>query len=310
MRVVYFGSGEFGIPTLEALERRHEVAAVVTQPPRPAGRGGKTRPTPVNDHALRAGLPVLSPAKPNTPEFEAELRAFAPDIAVVVAYGHLIKKPLLAIPRHGCLNLHASLLPAYRGAAPVPRAILAGETTSGVSVFQLDEDFDTGAVIARAELPIDADDTSEAYLTKLAPLGAELMIRAIDDIAAGRAIPSPQDDAKASRAPKLRKDEGAIDWERSYREIECKVRAFQPWPHAYTLLATPKGPLRVNILRLEPAEGEVPEAAAPGDVLAADAKSGLVIMTGDRPARLKILQPEGKRPMSDNDFLRGHRISP
>lgn len=309
MRLAFFGSGEFGIPTLAALEKRHDVLVVVTQPPRPAGRGGKTRLTPIHERALRNGLRVLCPPKPNTTEFEAELRNIAPELAVVVAYGHLIRKPILSIPAMGYVNLHASLLPAYRGAAPVPRAIMAGETTSGVSIFQLDENFDTGAVIARAELPIAGDDTSATYLAKLAPVGAELMLRALEDIAKGSAVPSPQDDARASRAPKLHKEEGCIDWELSFCEIERTVRAFQPWPHAFALLPTAKGLLRVNVIRVEPADMSA-ASAKPGAILAADPKTGLVIMTGDCPARLSMLQPEGKRPMPDKDFLRGHRILP
>lgn len=307
MRLVFFGSGDFGIPTLDTLAARHDIAAVVTQPPRPAGRGGKTRPTPVHRHALDAGLPVLAPERPGDPECERELRRIDPDAAVVVAYGHLIRRPLLGIPRHGCLNLHASLLPAYRGAAPVPWAIMAGETVSGVSVFLLDDNLDTGAVVARAELPILPDDTAGSYLEKLAPLGAKLMLDTLSDIARGHAVPSPQDDARASRAPKLRKEQGRVDWSRPFAELERRVRAFQPWPGAFTHLDTAKGPVRLGILRLEPADAGTP-GAAPGTVLAADPGRGLVVMTGDIPARLVRLQPEGKRPMSDKDFLRGHTI--
>ncbi len=160
MRLVFFGSGDFGIPTLDALVAAgHDIPLVVSQPDRPAGRGGKTRPTPLRARAEELGLAVACPEKPNTPEFEADLRAAAPEMCVVVAYGHLIKRPLLAVPRHGFVNLHASLLPAYRGAAPVPWAIRKGEAVSGVSVFQLDERFDTGAVLASLALPIADTDT-------------------------------------------------------------------------------------------------------------------------------------------------------
>ena len=306
LRIVFFGSGEFGLPTLEALrERGHDIPAVVSQPDRPAGRGGKTRPTPIGARARELGLPVICPEKPNTPEFEAELRALAPDLAVVVAYGHLIGKPLLAVPRLGFVNLHASLLPAYRGAAPVPWAILEGEHESGVSVFQLDERFDTGGVIARAALPILPDDTSGTYLAKLAPIGGELMVGAVADIAAGRAQPQPQDNASASRAPKFSKDDGRIDWSLPFAVIERKVRAFQPWPQAFTVFRTAKGDLRVNVVAMTRAEGV---AGEPGGVLSADAGSGLVVATGDGPARIVRLQPEGKRAMSDTDFLRGTKI--
>lgn len=308
MRIVFFGSGEFGLPTLRALEAGpHEIAAVVTQPPRPAGRGGKCRRlTPIHAHSEQAGHQVFCPEKPNTSDFEQAMRIVNPDLAVVVAYGHLIRHPLLNIPAQGFVNLHASLLPAYRGAAPVPWAILSGEKISGASVFQLNERFDEGAVIGTVELPIDDADTSGGYLAKLAPLGAELMVRAVDDIASGRATAQPQDEGRASRAPKLAKEDGRVDWTRPFAEIERKVRALQPWPHAFTVLPTCKGELRVNIQALRPVDGFRP--GTPGTVLAADAKSGLILMTGDKPARLADIQPEGKRPMSDTDFLRGTTI--
>lgn len=308
MRVVYFGSGEFGLPTLRSLiASRYGLCAVVSQPPRPAGRGGKVRRTPIHDAAEAAGIDVLTPDKPNTDDFARVLEELAPDLAVVVAYGHLIKKRLLAIPPRGFVNLHASLLPAYRGAAPVPWAILSGETVSGVSVFQLDERFDTGAVIGKFELPIAPTDTSASYLAKLAPPGAELMLRAVDAIASGTAVAQPQDGALASLAPKLAKEEGRIDWTMDFSVIERRVRAFQPWPHAFTVVTTAKGPQRLNVLELRPAETDAANAA-PGTVLAADARNGLVVMAGDRPARLALLQPEGKKPMPDVDFLRGHSV--
>lgn len=308
MRMVFFGSGEFGVPTLETLvSAGHDIPAIVSQPDRPAGRGGKTRPTPLRARAEELGLKVLCPEKPNTPEFEAELRALAPGLCVVVAYGHLIRKALLAVPERGFVNLHASLLPAYRGAAPVPWAILSGESVSGVSVFQLDERFDTGAVIATESLPIDASDTSGTYLAKLAPLGARLMERAVADIAAGRAVPQPQDDSRASAAPKFAKADGRIDWSLPFAEIERKVRALQPWPQAFAVLSTAKGDVRVNVVEMTPAETTA-SGGPPGTVLAADGASGLVIATADLPARLSRLQPEGKRAMADTDFLRGTKV--
>lgn len=308
MRIVFFGSGDFGLPTLQALEAGpHEIAAVVTQPPRRAGRGGKMRLTPIHAHSEPLGCTIFTPEKPNTTEFEENLRAVAPDLAVVVAYGHLLKKTLLSIPKHGFVNLHASLLPAYRGAAPVPWAILEGQKVSGATVFQLDEKFDTGAVIGTAELPIDDNDTSESYLTKLAPFGAELMSRCVDDIAAGRAVPQVQDNSRASRAPKLTKEDGLIDWSCPLDNIERMVRAFQPWPQAYTILEACKGDVRINVLELKPCP-EIPPEGEPGLLLASDPKSGLVFMTGGGPARLTRIQPEGKRAMSDTDFLRGTEI--
>lgn len=308
MRIVYFGSGEFGLPTLGALANGgHDVALVVTQPDRPAGRGGKTRPTPIRAEAEAMGLPVLAPEKPNLPEFAETIRALDADLAVVVAYGHLIREPLLTTPRLGFVNLHASLLPAYRGAAPVPWAILSGETASGVTVFSLDRQFDTGAILGRVELAIDPTDTSETYLRKLAPLGAELMAATVNEFASGGAKPVPQDETLASAAPKFKKEDGRIDWAMDFDAIERRVRAFQPWPLAHALFETAKGPLRVNVTALARADIEA-SGMAPGSVLAADTKAGLVVMTGNGPARLTDIRPEGKRPMTDVEFLRGTKI--
>ena len=309
MRLVFFGSGEFGVPTLRTLVGRgHSIVAAVTQPERPAGRGGKCRPTPIQIAAESLGIPILDPEKPNTPEFEAELARLSPDLAVVVAYGHLIKKALLAVPRLGFINLHASILPAYRGAAPVPWAILKGETVSGATVFQLNERFDSGAVLAVAELPIASDDTAGSYLEKLAPIGAVLMAGVVAELACENAVPRPQDHGLASLAPKLRKEDGRIDWTRTREEIERQIRAFQPWPQAFTLLSTAKGQVRINVAALEPVGTAGVAVGPPGTIVAADVKAGLVVMTANGPVRLSCIQPEGKRPMSDREYLRGSKI--
>lgn len=308
MRLAYFGSGEFGLPTLEALVRAgHDVAAVVSQPDRPAGRGGRTRPTPVSEMAERAGLRLWRPEKPNAPEFAPRLDDLGIDLAVVVAYGHLIKQPLLDVPPLGMYNLHASLLPAYRGAAPVPWAILSGEAVSGATVFRLDQRFDTGSILGRVELHIEPDDTSATYLARLAPLGAKLMADTVAGVADGSLRPVPQDNAKASAAPKFRKEDGVLDWREGYAALDRKVRALQPWPLAQAVLPTVKGELRLNVLKMEPA----PDAAGgrqPGDIVASDAKSGLVVMAGDRPVRLVEIKPEGKRAMRDVELLCGCRL--
>ncbi|MCC8179452.1 MAG: methionyl-tRNA formyltransferase [Planctomycetes bacterium] len=307
MRLVFFGSGEFGIPTLEALAAAgHDIALVTTQPNRPAGRGGKTRQTPVRAAAETMGFPVRCPEKPNTDEFVREIGALAPDLAVVVAYGHLLRQGLLHAPRLGCVNLHASLLPAYRGAAPVPWAIYHGEKVSGVTVFRLDEKFDTGGILGTASLPIEADDTSESYLHKLAPIGAQLMADTVAALAAGTAVPQPQDDSLSSPAPKLKKEDGALDWSRPFASLERQVRAFQPWPLAHTEIAARKGMLKLAVLRM--IRSDIQSDAMPGTVVAADQKNGLVIMTADGPARLESIRPEGKRTMKDVDFLRGAKV--
>lgn len=319
MRLAFFGSGNFARPTLETLlARNHDLAAVVTQPERPAGRGGKPRPTPIGDLAAERGLRLLTPERPDAAEFVETIRGLDLDLAVVVAYGHLLRKQLLALPRLGFVNLHASLLPAYRGAAPVPWALLNGERESGVTVFRLNERFDEGAILARRALPIAPDDNTGTYLAKLAPIGAALMAEAAEDLAAGRATPCEQDETAASRAPKLTKQDGEIDWNLPFAAIERRVRAFQPWPLAWTILATNRGPLRVSVLRLLPCDASnaaadadadaaatTAAAATPGSVLRADAGGGLVIRAGDAPVRLAEVLPEGKRAMTDNEFLRG-----
>ncbi len=308
MRLAYFGSGEFGLPTLEALLMAgHDVAVVVSQPDRPAGRGGKTRPTPISEMAERLGMRLWRPEKPNAPEFAPQLADLGIDLAVVVAYGHLIKKPLLDVPPLGMYNLHASLLPAYRGAAPVPWAILKGETVSGATVFRLDQQFDTGSIYGQVELPIGPDDTSATYLAKLAPLGAKLMADTVAGVADGSLRPVPQDNTKASAAPKFRKEDGVLDWRESYAALDCKVRALQPWPLAQAVLPTAKGELRLNVLKMEPAP-DAPRSKNPGDIVASDAKSGLVVMAGDQPVRLVEIKPEGKRAMRDVELLCGCRL--
>ncbi len=307
MRVVYFGSGDFGLPTVKALlDSDHELVAVVSQPDRRAGRGGKTRPTPISEFALDNSLTLLRPEKPNSTEFAEELSVLAPDLCVIVAYGHFIKKTLLAVPRRGFVNLHASILPAYRGAAPVPWAILSGEKVSGATVFSLDEKFDTGGILGHVELPIENTDTSATYLAKLAPIGAGLVMRLLPGFLAGTLVPQAQDDGKASKAPKFGKEDGKIDWTQPLHAIDCKARAFQPWPLAFTELPTAKGNVRINVLALEAADPVL--TGPPGRILAADAKSGLVIMTGDKAARVTRFQPEGKRPMTDTDYLRGSKV--
>lgn len=308
MRLIFLGSGEFGVPTLQALvSAGHDIPLVVSQPDKPAGRGRRLSPTPVAAKARELGLAVECPEKPNSPEFVARFQDLAPELAVVVAYGHLIGIALLAIPPRGFVNLHASLLPAYRGAAPVPRAILNGEATSGASVFQLDEKFDTGAVLGRTALPISPSDTSGSYLEKLAPVGAALMARVVGDIASETARPEIQDNALASGAPKFTKEDGRVDWTQPFAAIERKVRALQPWPQAFTVLAGAKGDVKANILALSPSSLD-PAGKPPGAVLAADPKQGLVVRAGDAAARLERIQPEGKRAMTDTEFIRGTKI--
>jgi methionyl-tRNA formyltransferase len=257
--------------------------------------------------AEELALPLLRPENPNSPEFLATLADLRPDLAVVVAYGHLLASDVLTIPPLGCVNLHASLLPRYRGAAPVPWAILAGETHSGVTLFQLDQRFDCGGVLGQAQLEIKADDTSGSYLERLAVQAADLLGESLPAIAAGRLTPRPQDESQACRAPKLTKADGLLDWQLSFPELDRRVRAFQPWPLAHATFTTSRGDISLNILRLTTASGVYPPAP-PGSVLVADPATGLVVQAGDGAVRLREIHPSGKRPMSDSDFLRGTKM--
>ncbi len=308
MRLAFFGSAGFAVPTLSALaESSHELAQVYTQPDRKRGRGGQVRPTPVKERALALGLPVAQPATLKDGMAAAELRESAAELAVVVAYGQLIPGEMLGLPRRGFINLHASLLPRYRGAAPVPHAILNGERMTGVTVFQLNERFDTGGILAREEIEIRSDDTSGTLLERLAPLGAELVVKVIGEIQAGTATARPQDEAAATRAPKLTKESGRIDWAATADRIERLTRAFQPWPLAHTVFPLAQGPLPVALLAVAPVAADE-TSAAPGTVLRADGKEGIVVGCGDGAVKLVRLHPQGKRAMSGAEYMRGARL--
>jgi len=310
MRLVFLGSDAFAVPTLNALVARdHDVALVYTQPDRAAGRGRHAESTPVKRAAEALGFPVVQPESLRDGRALAHLDAAAPDLAVVVAYGHLIPPAMLASPAHGFINAHASLLPKYRGAAPVPHAILNHEAETGVTVFRLNERFDAGAILGRAAIPIAPDETAGGLLARLAPLAATLVLEVIGQIQAGWAQPLPQAEAEATRAPKLAKDMGRIDWSAPRREIDARVRAFQPWPLAYTFFPAKRGPQRVTILKVSPAAGAPGISAAPGTVIAADARSGITIQAGDGPLHLACIRPAGKRDMDSAEYMRGARLA-
>lgn len=311
MNICFFGSAPIAVETLNTLiTSQLPVSAVFSQPDRPAGRGGKMHSTAVKERALELGLPVFTPEKLKEQQTIDELRQFKPDLVVVVAYGRLIPKCLLEIPRYGFINLHASILPKYRGAAPVPFAILNNEPETGVTVFRLNERFDAGDILAIERLPILPDDTSATVLQKLAPLGANLVCKVVGELEAGWAHPVVQTETQATLAPKINKEEGLLDWNETPVKISCKIRAFQPWPLCYCFTGTTEQKKRLCLLKVV----EHPAGAtghAPGEILAANPHEGLIVACGEgRAVSVLRLKPEGRKEMDAADYLRGAHLQP
>jgi len=304
LRVIVFGTPEFAVPTLDALlGSRHEVVGVVTQPDRPRGRGQKTSYAPVKARALEAALPVLQPERLKDDAFLADLAALGGDLGVVAAYGKILTDAVLTTPRLGMINVHASLLPKYRGAAPVHRAIMNGERETGVTIMRVVKALDAGPMLVSSRRPIDPDETSDDVERHLARDGAALVAAAVDDIAAGRAHEMPQDEAVATYAPRLTKADSAIDWNWPADRIHNAVRGLHPWPHASAFLHG----RRLILLRAS-ASSESAEAR-PGTVLAARGDD-LIVAAGGGRVHLIEIQAEGKRPMTAREFLAGHPVAP
>lgn len=295
------GTPPAAVTSLAALiDDGHEIAAVYTQPDRPSGRGNKITSPPVKEYALEHGLRVLQPTKIRTPEAIDEFRAFSADVAVVVAYGRILPEPFLTAFPYGAINVHFSLLPKYRGAAPVNWAIVNRERETGVTSMQMDTGLDTGAILVQRSTPIGEDETSVELMSRLADIGAEVLIdtlRRIDSI-----VPTPQDDSLSTLAPIMRKSDGQIDWSMSAEDIAARVRGFQPFPGTYTSL----GGMKLTIRRAEAVKSV---SGTPGEVLAA-AGDSLVIGCGSESAlALSEVQLEGKRPVTARDFLNGSKLS-
>jgi methionyl-tRNA formyltransferase len=307
MRIVFAGTPEFAVPPLAALvASRHEVVGVLTQPDRPAGRGRRVEAGAVKEFALTRGLPVAQPATLRTPEGRAALEAWRPDLMVVVAYGLLLPPEALALPRLGCLNIHASLLPRWRGAAPIQRAILAGDAETGVAIMQMDAGLDTGPVLLERRLPIGADDDSARLHATLAALGAEALLEAIDGLESGTLQPRPQAEAGATYAPKIGKAEARIDWSEDAAAIARRVRAFRPWPVAETQHRGEQ--LRIHRARALQ-DGAVPgSVAAPGTVLGLEDDMWVVACGRGRLGILE-LQRAGRRSMGAREFAQGLQVT-
>lgn len=318
-KVVFAGTPDFAVPNLEALLRADvELVAVFTQPDRPAGRGRKLQASPVKAAALAHGIPVHQPSSfRNDPAALAVLTDLAPDLIVVVAYGLILPPSVLQIPHRGCINVHASLLPRWRGAAPIQRAILAGDRTTGITIMGMEQGLDTGPMVLTKTVPIAAAETGGSLHDKLAPLGAQALIEALPSILDGSATPRPQDDADATYASKLTKAEASIDWRRPAAEIDRLVRAFDPWPVAQTRIGAEV--LRIWSARplgaADAATDTDTDAATvagappptPGCVLACG-RDGIDVATGAGILRITRLQPPGKRAMSAADFLNARSL--
>ena len=298
MRIVFMGTPDFAVPSLQALlDAGHEIAAVYTQPDKPVGRRQLLTPPPVKELALRCGLPVYQPTKLRDGTEAARLRELAPDLIAVVAYGRILPKEILEIPRLGCVNVHGSLLPKYRGAAPIQWAVINGETETGITTMVMGEGLDTGDILMVQRTPIDPEETAGELFERLAPMGAACLVKTAAALEAGRIAPVKQDESRATYAPMLEKKMAALDFTRSAGELHNLIRGLNPWPVAVTDFAGKR--LKVFAARVEKGSGE------PGTVLDA---GRFVVACGDGALRFTEVQLEGSRRMSAGEFLRGKKL--
>jgi methionyl-tRNA formyltransferase len=304
LKLAFMGTPDFSVPVLaEILAAGHDVVAVYSQPPRKAGRGMEEQPSPVHRFAEEHGIPVFTPV---SLKGEAEQEAFASldlDAAIVVAYGLLLPKPVLEAPRLGCLNLHASLLPRWRGAAPIQRAIMAGDRETGVMVMQMEEGLDTGPVLLAERVAIAPDDTAGALHDRLSHIGASLMVRALAALSRGGLQPTPQPEEGVTYAKKIEKAEARIDWSRPAKEVDCHIRGLTPFPGAFFEAGEGRNATRIKVLRAKP----VPKSGKPGEVLSA--LDTIVVACGEGALEISELQRAGKSPMFARDFLRGFPLA-
>ena len=308
IRLIFLGTGDFALPAFEHLvETGHVVAELVTQPDRPQGRKQEIIPAAIKRSAEARGIPVFQPEDINAPESLEHLRAIGPELFVTAAYGQILSADLLSIPRLGGINLHGSVLPSYRGASPVARAIQNGDTTTGVTIIRMTPRIDAGGIIAIARTAIGPDETAGELEERLARLGAPLIVESVAALAAGPVPIIPQEPAKVTRAPKLRKEDGQIDWSRPAQAVHDHVRAMQPWPVASTTWTShsdpSREPLRIIVHRTRVADGR----GRPGEVIEATGDR-LVIAAGEGAVQLLVIQIAGKKPASAVEFLRGRRI--
>jgi methionyl-tRNA formyltransferase len=315
MKIVFMGTAELSCASLEKLAGKFCVIAVVTQPDKPKGRELKLQFSPVKILAEKLKLPVLQPAKARDEKFISELRDLKPDLIVVVAYGQILPQVILDLPKFGCVNVHTSLLPKYRGASPIQSAILNGETETGVTIMKMDAGLDTGEIISQARTPVLPEDNSQTLHDRLAQLGAELLVETIPDYVAGKIQSKAQPAEGASYAAKIKKEDGKIDWNEPAEKILNRLRAFTPWPGAFTFLRNAEhrsagramiGVPKPQLLKIWKAE-VVEKSGGAGEILSAD-KNGIVVACGKNALRILELQREGGRRLSAQEFLAGNPL--
>lgn len=300
MKILFMGTPDFAAGSLKSLiDAGYEITAVVTQPDRPKGRSGQPVFSPVKEVAVSAGIPVLQPVRIKNPEETAKLLEYPADIYVIAAFGQILSKEILEQPRLGCINVHASLLPRYRGASPIQRVILDGEKETGITIMQMNEGLDTGDILYSKSLELAPDETFETLHDRLMNLGGETLLEALPLIEAGKITPVVQDDSLSNYAPLIKKEDGKIDWRKSSLQLYAQVRAFNPWPGAFTRL---DGKV-LKIWGAEPADGK----GNPGEVISVDKKS-FTVSCGDGALKIVSLQPEGKKKMDTASFLLGNKI--
>ncbi|ACM19314.1 methionyl-tRNA formyltransferase [Geotalea daltonii FRC-32] len=301
MRIIFMGTPEFACPTLQKLiDRKEEVVAVITQPDRPRGRGQQTLPPPVKVLAEQHGIPVMQPVKVRVPEVVESIRELAPDLIVVVAFGQILPKSLLDIPPYGCINVHASLLPRWRGAAPLNWCIIDGDTETGVTTMMMDVGLDTGDMLLKKTTSIDPDENTQSLHDRLSIIGADALAETLDLLNAGKLVREKQDDALTCYASMLKKEDGLIDWSRDPRSVKNLVRGMTPWPGTYTFLDGKM--LKVYRVRIAEGEGE------PGTVIGAG-RQGLEVACTGGSVIIEELQLEGKKRLPAGDFLAGYKIA-
>ncbi len=299
MRVVFMGTPDFSVPALERIATEHEVVAVVTQKDKPKGRGMSVSYTPVKESALKLNIPVLQPDKVKEESFVEELKKLNPDVIVVIAFGQILSNDILTLPKYGCINVHASLLPKYRGAAPIQWAVIDGEEKSGVCTMKMDEGLDTGDIIDVDEITLDPKETGGSLFDKLSKLGGELILKTLQNLEFGKATFIKQDDSKSTYAKKMTKELGHIDFTKDAESIERLIRGLNPWPSAFTYLDG-------KVMKIWDAD-VVDAGGVPGTVISED-KDSFVIATGSKALKVNELQLEGKKRMKASDFLNGRSI--